>query len=489
MAYKDMREFMARLEEEGMLRRISVEVDWDKEIGAIAEEVTKKEGPSLLFENIKDYKDTHGKKVFTNPFGKRERICIALDVPKDYTFKDLVSYYRQKSQQRIKPILLSTGPVKEVIHRGPDVDLLEFPVPRLHARDGGRYIATWCIVITKDPDSDWVNWGMYRGMVSDKKTIACLWLGPRHGLMHGRKYHTKGEKVPVAIAMGVDPMMLMATVTDLAAGESECDLAGGLRGEPVDLVKCETVDLEVPATAEIVLEGTVDLDPKNFIPEGPFGEYPGYYSELGSVMRPAFTVNCITHRNDPILNPCSLGNASHYGLGDPENLLAITLSSVIWNRLEKEGVQGITGVWSPPEGIISNIFISIDKLYYGHAQWVASALWGLGFLGKLVVVVDSDIDVYDLRMINAALAFRFQAYRGLVVSQRHFAALDPSVDPELRAKAGDIGRWDVMLLDATWPIEWEPRKEWGGLKHPPACLAEKEDMEKVRERWGEYGLD
>jgi 4-hydroxy-3-polyprenylbenzoate decarboxylase len=326
-------------------------------------------------------------------------------------------------------------------------------------------------------------------MVSDRRSTTNLWIGPRHGLYHARKYYERGEKCPVVIAIGVEPTLLLAATSDIPMGVNECDVAGGLKGEPVKLVKCETIDLEVPANSEIVLEGYLDLDPDRFKPEGPFGEYPGYYSELGSVLRPVFTVNCITHRNDPIFLASPVGVASHFGVGDPESAVAVTLSAQIWDRIENVGVQGITGVWTPPEAIFHNVYISINKLFYGHAQWVASALWGaIPFAGKLVIVVDSDVDVYDMRRVNSALAYRFQAYRGLMVSKGHMSSLDPSVDPDQRKKAGDIGRWDKILLDATWPSDWEPRKEWGGLRHPPSCLADSEDIEKVRNRWNEYGL-
>lgn len=487
--FNDLREFLKALEEKSDLARVKTEVNWDKEIGAIAQEAVVRKSPALLFENIKDYKDTHGRKLLINALAAPSRLNLALGLPEGTGFREIVENVMGRAKNLIKPVLVNSGSSKRFIHKGDEIDLFEFPVPLLHGKDGGRYIGTFHSVVTKDPETGWVNLGVYRGMVHDKKSLGLYISGPRHGMMHARKYHALGKSMPVAIAIGIDPLILMGTIAEAPVELCEYDLAGALKKEPVKLVKCETVDLEVPADAEIIIEGTLSLDPEDFKPEGPFGEYPGRYSELGSFPKPALEVTCITHNDDPILQSTSLGTGPDLVAGDSDYVSAVALSALLRNRLEEAGIPGITGLWMDPEALFSNVFISIDQQFYGHAKWVASALWGLApFYGKMVVVVDSDVDVYNLKKINSALAFRFQADRGLGINKGNFGALDPSIDPEVIQKTV-LAKWDKVLLDATWPFEWKPRKEWGGMKHPPSCLAEEEDIEKVQERWKEYGID
>ncbi|MDY6864196.1 MAG: UbiD family decarboxylase [Thermodesulfobacteriota bacterium] len=486
--FNNLRGFLNALEERNDLARIQTEVDWNLEIGAIAQEATVRKSPALLFENIKDYKHTPGRKLLMNAYATKERLSLALGLDEKTGYRQMVETVRSRAKNVIKPRLLSSGEVKDIIHKGKEVDLLEFPVPFLHKKDGGRYVATLDIVVTKDPDSGWVNLGLYRGMLHDLRSIGLYLAGPRHGMMHAKKYYSMGKRMPVAIAIGVDPLVLMSAVAEVPVNVSEYDIAGGLKNEPVSLVKCETVDLEVPASAEIVIEGTTSLDPVTFKPEGPFGEYTGRYSGLGSHLRPVIEVSCISHQKDPIFQSTSLGNAPDLVAGDPDYISAVAFSALIWNRLEAIGVPGITGLWMDPEGVISNVFISIDNQFYGHAKWVASALWAVApFYGKMVVVVDSDVDVYNPKKVNSAIAFRFQAERGLVINKGNIGGLDPSVDPDVLEKT-ILTKWDKVLLDATWPFEWQTRKEWGGMKHPPSCLADEADIENVRKRWNKYGI-
>ncbi|HLA28197.1 MAG TPA: UbiD family decarboxylase [Syntrophales bacterium] len=486
MAFKDLREFLDKLEKEGEVKRIGAEVDWNDEIAAIGQEAAKKELPALIFENIKDYQDTPGRKVLFNVLGTYQRIALALGLPKDTHIREIMSVWRERTKNPIKPILVSTGPCKEVVKKGDDINVLDFPILKLHPKDGGRYIH-WSVCITKDPETGWVNAAMYNSMIFDKKTISTSPIRTQHMAIHARKYEAMGKPMPFAIAIGCEPVTSMVGTAPFPMGVNEFDMAGGLRQQPVDLVKCETVDLEVPATAEIVIEGLVDLDPKNFRPEGPFGRYSGYYTSVWSTnMAPVVNVTCITHRKDPIFDADN-NPARFYGA---IKVCTITHSAGVWDVLEESGIKA-TGVWTDGSAHWSNIFVSIDKSNYGEAKQVAAAIWGgrlSAMKGKYVVVVDSDIDIFDFREINHAIAFRTRGQEDIVIFPNTMgSALDPGIHPDSKAET-IMGKWDRVLIDATWPFEWKAREEWGGLKHPPSALADPGMVEKVKNRWKEYGL-
>lgn len=493
MAYKDLREFLTKLEERKLLYRVNSEVDWNEEIGTLAQEVGVRGGPALLFENIKGHKDTAGRKLVIDVPGSLQRLSLALNLPENSHPRDIIPIFRKRIKRPIKPILVSKGPCKEVVKKGDELNLLEFPVPKLHAKDGGRYIMTYCMVISKDPDTGWVNAGTYRGMIHDRNSIGILYHPTQHQGVHGRKYEAMGKPMPMAVVIGVEPALFIPSCTPFPVGVDEYNMMGALREEPIEVVPCETIDLPVPANAEIILEGEMSLDPSTFKPEGPFGEYPGHYSTIWSEPAPVYKVNCVTHRKDPILESTTLGVGPHLAPTGTDFLGAVGFSSLVWDHLEAHGVQGITGVWMDPHSLATNVFISINKLYYGHAKQVAAALWGspISFeIGKFVIVVDSDVDIFDLSKINAAIANRVQGAKDVVVYPWNFGGpLDPGNSPEVKRLTGGIGNWDRVLIDATWPFEWEPREEWGGLKHPPKCLAEEEMLHKIRKRWKEYGLE
>ena len=490
MPFNSLRDFLQRLGDMGDLKTITAEVDWDQEATAIATEAVKKDGPALLFENIKDHKNTPGKKLTINSLANLRRVAVALDLPPDTHPRDILLTWRKKSKNLIKPILVNNGPCKEVIKKGSDVNVLDFPIPKLHPLDGGRYII-WNLSLTKDPETGWINVGMYNSMVHEKNLVGYTPIPTQHGMMHARKYHDMGRELPYAIAIGCEPVIGMAACAPFPPGVCEYDVAGGLRGEPLQLVKCETVDLEVPATAEIVMEGTVSLDPRTYRKEGPFGRYTGSYGSLIPQGAPVFKVNCITHRKDPILATVLDGTGHEATSGESEVVCTVNSCAAIWDYLEAAGHQ-ITGVWNDPDAIWTNIFISIDKTYLGEAKQVASALWGskpLCMRGKHVVVVDSDVDVFDLKKVNAAIAFRTRGKEDLIIFPYTVGSpLDPgAADPEFRI-ATRMGRWDRLLIDATWPFEWEAREEWAWQKRPPSCLPTSEMAEKVISRWKEYGL-
>ena len=489
MAFKDLREWISLLEEKGDLKRIGVEVDWDEEIGAITREISSQTGPALLFENIKGFRDTVCHRLFTNGTGSRERICHLLGLPANTPYRDLVGWLKERFSSPVQPIQVKDGPVKENILKGDAIDLYQLPVPKWNPLDGGRYILTSASVVTMDPDTHVLNAGTYRGMISTKKTISVLLATTQGWGKHFSKYKNRGEEMPVAVVLGWEPTLFMAASTPVSS--PEYDIAGSLRGSPVELVRCETSDLLVPATAEIVLEGKVSPDPKTFELEGPFSEYPGYY---GGKRSPKHTirVECITHRNDPIFTGCLTGS-SPGRTNEATSWTPATSSAVLWQCLEQAGVPNVLGVWRGkwPEVIR----VQIRKSYRGHAKQVANALWGssiANYAAKHLIVVDEDIDIDDWEAIEWALAYRVNAAMGDIsfFPGTPGSMLDPSVPVEDRnsVKYGH-GKWTRVLIDATINWDLEPQEQYGGNRYPPVGTAISAKMdETLKKRWKEYGF-
>ena len=491
MPHKDFRAYLSKLEEIGDLKRISAEVDWDEEIGAITFEGLVRRSPALIFENIKDHQATHGKRLAVNFIESLNRGKLAIGFPLSASQAEIVQTLRERVRSPLKPILVSHGPCKEVIEKGDDINLLEFPVPKIHKLDGGRYLMTWCNVITRAPKSGWVNVGTYRGMVHDKETIGMYIEAHHHGSVHMRQWGEAGYRtMPVAVAVGVDPLCLVCSAINFPSGVNEYEMVGAIRQAPVELIRCETVDLEVPAHAEIVLEGELTLCPEDFRPEGPFGEATGHYVTLKDEPRPVFHVKCITHRKDPILTSRFVGAISPSVITESNAAIAPVRAAITWNQLEERGVEGLKGIRSFGGAGNTVTVISIKQSYYGQAKQVASTLWGMSGGGKMTIVVDDDVDLSDLNKIVVAVANRVRPAEDVqLVRGFPGGGLDPSNHPDVLARTNGVGNCDKILMDATWPMDWEPRPEWGGLRHPPSCLPEGPIVEQVKKRWKELGLD
>src|ERR1700757_1501327 len=265
MKFMDMRQWIALLEKADELRRITAQVDWQCEIGAIARRILEKKGPALLFENVKDYGNGRCTKVFVRGLGAQSRLALALGFPRDVANRDLIQYVMKKNREAIAPVIVETGPVKEVIVRGDAIDQTEFPVPQWQYLEGGRYIHTFSGVVTRDPETRVMNVGIYRGMIGQKDTTPFLLIkGGQHWGAHFVKYAGRGQAMPVACVIGWDPIMPFLAGSPIPTGVCEWDVMGAYRGEPAELVRCETVDLEVPAAAEIVIEGFISDDPTKY---------------------------------------------------------------------------------------------------------------------------------------------------------------------------------------------------------------------------------
>ena len=468
--YNDLREWLEIVESFGQLKRIDG-VDWNLEMGTLSELIaqgSKGPVPAVLYDKIKDYPE--GFRVLFAQNASFKRMALALGLPLDFTDLDLVRATRTKISQH-NPIphrVVDTGPVMENVLKGDDINLLKFPVPFIHELDGGRYIGTGCLVVTKDPDEGWVNFGTYRGMVQDEKSMNVYISPGKHGRIQRDKWFDRGEKCPVIVCVGQDPVLFMVSGNEVDYGVSEYDYAGGLKGHPIDVINGEVTGLPFPAHAEIVIEGFMDPDERKT--EGPFGEWTGYYAS-NSRPEPLIRVQRIYHRNNPILTAARPGRPpSDYSLAK-----CMVKAALIWDQVEKAGVPDIKGVWCNEAGggRLLNI-ISIKQRYPGHARqagMVASQVHAGAYLGRYVIVVDDDIDPTKTFDVLWALATRSDPVDSIDILRRCWSGpLDPRIEP------GKKGFNSRAIIDATRPFEW--MKDF-----PPVAESTPELKKKVFDKW------
>ena len=405
--HKDLRDFLTRVDDMGELYRLDG-VDWNLEMGALAEMVCQesREGksPALLFDKIPGYPE--GFRVLSGAINSSRRLAYALGFPEPDGPTGVVKAFRDRLRTQFElmpPAEIEHGPVFENVDRDDEVDLYKFPIPFIHELDGGRYIGTEDLVIIRDPESDWVNSATYRVMVHDKNTCG-IWMSPgKHGRIIREKYFSKGKPCPVAISVGQDPLLFMAANQEIDYGTDELAYAGGHRGFPFEIVKSELHDLPLPAHSEIVLEGEIFGDETR--PEGPFGEFMGYYaSEVSD--EPIIKIKRVYYRNNPILclaSPARPPNNFTYAR-------AIVKSAMIWDEIEKAGLPGVQGVWCHEAGAgrLFNV-ISIKQLYAGHAKQaalLASNCHAGNYAGRWTIVVDGDIDPTSMFDVIWAMSTR-----------------------------------------------------------------------------------
>jgi len=496
--YKDCREWIKALEKENQLVRVTKQVDWKYELATImrrAWDVYGDASPALLFENIKDYPSPGPSKVFVGAFRSWYRTAMMLGLdPNRASRKEIINTLRERindRKQHIAPRVVKSSPVKENILKGDDVDLNKLPVPYWNQRDGGRFIGTMHSVITVDPDSGWVNVGTYRMMIhADAKNETGIQLDPanQHIGSHYYKYIQRNKPMPAAVVIGQEPALTFMACTPTVDQVSEMEIAGAITGEALDVVKCETLDMYVPANAEIVIEGTIH--PKERKMEGPCGEYPGYYGSVPSP-KPVFRAKCMTFRNDPIFQ----GTLEGHPINEDHMCLAISQSAYVMEILQRAGVPGVIDVAMPLDACgYAHCVVSIKPVIEGHAAMVASTIWGSKanvWSFKHVIVVDEDIDPWNTEQVNWSIAWRFKASEDLHIWKNHKGSrLDPRQAPE------EKGFQDRMLIDATRPYHWAPRDIWGTegvkkgipLKFPPTTRPQTEIALKVHEEWDSYGI-
>ncbi|MFB3920583.1 MAG: menaquinone biosynthesis decarboxylase [Terriglobia bacterium] len=496
MAYQDLREFVARLDRENQVKRISAEVDVDLEITEITDRVSKAGGPALLFEKPRSAKDgvTYSMPLLINALGSKRRLELALEVNSvedvAHRIEDLLEmkppegfFDKMKLLPKISelgsffPKTVKGGPVKEVIEKD-NLSLARLPIMKCWPLDGGRFI-TWPMVVTRSPKTGRRNVGCYRMQVYDERTTGMHWQIHKGGAEHFRwveRLRSPGEagqgkagRMEVAVAIGADPVTMLAGVLPLPEDLDEFLFAGFLRQEAVELIKCETVDLEVPANAEIVLEGYVDLD--DIRTEGPFGDHTGYYSLEDKF--PAFHITCMTRRKDPIYVSTIVGPPpmEDYWMGYAVERLFLPLM--------KKQLPEVVDMRLPAEGIFHNLMIvSIRKSYPGHARKLMNAIWGLpgAMFTKCILVVDHDVDVHNLREVA------WKAFNHIDPERDIQFTLGPVDQLEHASRLPNFG--SKMGVDAThkWPSEGFSRPWPDEIKMDP------EVKKKVDELWKSLGL-
>ncbi|MGE5753836.1 MAG: menaquinone biosynthesis decarboxylase [Deltaproteobacteria bacterium] len=480
MAFRDLREFLSALEARGELKRIAAPVSAELEAAEIADRAVKCGGPALLFENVRG----HSVPLAMNLFGTMKRMCLALGVAsleeiaarmKEVIEPEIPSNFLEKLKMLPKlarladfvPKTVASAPCQEVVEADrPSLSFL--PVVKTWPGDGGPFL-TLPLVFTNDPATGRRNVGMYRMHVYDETTTGMHWHLHKGGAQHYRGFRKKKERMPVAVALGGDPATLYAATAPLPEDVDEMLFAGFLRKEPVELVRCKTCDIEVPAHAEAILEGYVD--PEELRVEGPFGDHTGYYSLADPY--PVFHLTCVTRRRDPIYP------ATIVGKPPMEDVYLGKATERIFLPLLRKIVPEVADMNLPIEGIFHNFaFLSIDKRYPGHARKVMSAVWGLGLLmfSKFVVVFDADVNIQDLSEVLWRIGNNVDPKRDVMIVEGPVDALEhASPLPHYGSKMG---------IDATrkWASEGFAR-EW-----PEDIRMAGEIVALVSRRWKEYGF-
>jgi 4-hydroxy-3-polyprenylbenzoate decarboxylase len=446
VAYRGLRDWIDQVERMGELVKING-AHWDREMGAATQLLTqtaKGKAPAILFDEVPGY--PKGYRTLYGQFSSLKRVALTLGLPLEFEHKaDLVKAYHERMQNMtlLKPKFVKDGPILKNVLEGDKVDVLKFPVPIHHEQDTARYIGTADMCITKDPDDGWYNFGAYRCQVYDEKTIGCQITEGKHGRIHRDKYFERGQSCKFAIVCGQDPLLYLLSSSPLPRGVSEYDFAGGIRGEPVEVVKGPYTGFPIPADAEIVVEG--EAVPGNVKPEGPFGEWMGYYSD-DVVPRPYIDVKTVLYRDNPILT-CA---PQHKPVDETGLLKGIAGAAEIWQALEAAGLPEILGVWNHEGGPATRFTaIQIRQRYPGHSRnvlHVASNCAAGAYNGKWTVVVDEDIDCSDLDQVLWAMCTRFDPMTDIDTIQRAWSSgRDPMFLP------GNFN--NRILIDACMPYE------------------------------------
>ncbi len=482
MPFKDLREFVSALERAGELRRVKLEVDPHLEITEFADRAVKANAPALLFEN------PAGSDVplLINAFANMRRMEIALGVPDIEEIAQRIAGFIEMQQpqglldklkllpklaelQAAFPKLVSSAPCKEIVEHD-NLSLHDFPILHCWPGDAGRFI-TLPMVFSKNPETGKRNCGMYRMQVFDDRTTGMHWQKHKQGAEHYRRLAAEGKQtqMPVAVAIGSDPATMFSAVLPLPPALDEMLFAGFLRGKPVELVKCETSDLEVPANAEIVLEGHLNIG--ELRREGPFGDHTGFYSLDDDY--PVFHIDCITRRKKPIYA------ATIVGPPPMEDFFMGKAIERIFLPLMKTQLPEVRDICFPAEGVFHNlILVSIRKSYPGHARKVMHAIWGLGqaMFSKCIVVVDEDVDVQNVAEVAWKALNNIDPERDIEFSLGPIDSLDhASRLPNYGSKMG---------VDATTKL----RGEGFARRWPNVIAMSPEVKQRVDELWKRSGL-
>ena len=488
MKYRDLRDFIDQLEKQGELKRITAEVDPNLEMTEISDRILRREGPALLFENPKGYDIP----VLANLFGTPRRVAMGMGQDNVEALRDigkLLAYLKEPEPPKgfrdalakipvfrqvlnMGPKVVRSAPCQEVVMRGDEVDLEKLPVQTCWPGDVAPLV-TWPLVITKGPLKERQNLGIYRQQLLGRNQLIMRWLSHRGGALDYRDWQEKhpGERFPVTVALGADPATILGAVTPVPDTLSEYAFAGLLRGSKTELVKCITNDLQVPASAEIVLEGY--LEPGLEAEEGPYGDHTGYYNEVERF--PIFTVECMTHRRDPIYHSTYTGRPP-----DEPAILGVALNEVFVPILQKQFPE-IVDFYLPPEGCSYRLaVVTIRKEYPGHAKRVMLGVWSFlrqFMYTKFVIVADDDINARDWKDVIWAMTTRMDPKRDSV-----FVENTPIDYLDFASPVAGLG--SKVGFDATnkWP--GETHREWG------QAIRMSDDVKaRVDAIWDELGID
>ena len=488
MKYKDLRDFIAALEEQGELKRISAEVDPALEMTEICDRTLRGGGPALLFENPKGF----DMPVLANLFGTPRRVALGMgedDVSQLREVGKLLAFLKEpeppkgmkdawqklpvfKQVMNMGPKLVKQAPCQTHVYQGSDVDLTKLPIQTCWPGDAAPLV-TWPLVITKGPHKERQNLGIYRQQLLGKNKLIMRWLSHRGGALDFKEWQQQhpGERFPVAVALGADPATILGAVTPVPDTLSEYAFAGLLRGEKTELVKCLTNELQVPASAEIILEGYIE--PGEMADEGPFGDHTGYYNEVEAF--PVFTVECVTHRNNPIYHSTYTGRPP-----DEPAVLGVALNEVFIPILQKQFPE-IVDFYLPPEGCSYRLaVVTIKKQYPGHAKRVMMGVWSFlrqFMYTKFVIVTDDDVNARDWNDVIWAITTRMDPARDTVMIDN-----TPIDYLDFASPVARLG--SKMGLDATNKLPGETEREWG----QPIAM-DGSVKQRVDDIWDSLGID
>lgn len=488
MKYQDLRDFIAQLEQRGELKRISQEVDPNLEITEICDRTLRAGGPALLFENPKGSDIP----LLGNLFGTPKRVALGMGEESAEALREvgkLLAFLKEpdppkgmkdawdklpvfKQVLNMAPKVVKKASCQEVVIEGKDVDLGKLPIQTCWPGDAGPLI-TWGLVVTKGPNKERQNLGIYRQQVIAKNQVIMRWLAHRGGALDFRDWCTKhpGERFPIAVALGADPATILGAVTPVPDTLSEYGFAGLLRGSKTEVVQCQTSELQVPASAEFVLEGYLQQGVE--ADEGPFGDHTGYYNEVERF--PVFTIERITHRKDPIYHSTYTGRPP-----DEPAVLGVALNEVFVPILQKQFPE-IVDFYLPPEGCSYRwACVSMKKQYPGHAKRVMLGVWSFlrqFMYTKFVVITDDDVDIRNWEDVIWAMTTRMDPGRDTTI-------IDNTPIDYLDFASPVSGLGSKMGFDATnkWP--GETNREWG-----TAIEMSEEIRQKVDKLWESLGID
>lgn len=487
MKYKDLRDFIEQLEQQGELKRISLAVDPYLEMTEIADRTLRQGGPALLFENVKG----HSVPVLANLFGTPKRVALGMGESSVEALREvgkLLAFLKEPEPPKgmkeawgslstfrkvldMAPKVLKKAPCQQVILNDKQVDLRQIPIQTCWPGDAAPLL-TWGLVVTKGPHKKRQNLGIYRQQLLGRNRLIMRWLSHRGGALDFREWQQThpDEPFPIAVALGADPATILGAVTPVPDSLSEYAFAGLLRGSRSEVVKCQLSDLQVPAAAEYVLEGY--LYPNDTAPEGPFGDHTGYYNEVDQF--PVFTVECITHRNEPIYHSTYTGRPP-----DEPAILGVALNEVFVPILQKQFPE-IVDFYLPPEGCSYRLaVVSIRKQYPGHAKRVMMGVWSFlrqFMYTKFVIIVDEDINTRSWDDVIWAMTTRMDPARDTTMIEN-----TPIDYLDFASPVSGLG--SKMGLDATNKWEGETSREWG-----EPIVMDKKVKQRVDELWDKLGI-